>query len=495
MPSLGPTDAGTKVTEAEPAVTRDAAPREPVGCQQSLASRVLGLQRTAGNRAVGRLLAGNRQLQRLVKTADQLDAEIDAAIKANDWGKVALVLNGFNDEDIKARVTSDSRLSGKRRELMAGAVKSMILWPDPHRVSDALNAADSEAARLGLIDYIKDAAARRDWRGAVIALNGLSDDDIDDLLNNELPRGSTMNLWEAANTCMKGWEGHVVARFRRIEPPFRNPGVKAAYMADRLHGTVEQLRALWILDPARTGVWPKLTWDAVAASAASRVYHPERIDQDVLGLCGPAAALHADAEQHATKFARLVVEVFSEGKADREKVNEHLRGNAPPPTMDPCDWMVLSAMQDVLNTWYDYYGEDPGTGKEDKRAGLFYGRVERALERFDGCVETAVWTQKGAAFAVKHLLDRYRTESIVVMHVDSKVLQGLPSQDKGDHYIRILSPVYHKGDTTYFDAFTWGSTNTHTYSFKNEDFAKLWHAYIVGATRKGILSEAKAKMP
>ena len=81
------------------------------------------------------------------------------------------------------------------------------------------------------------------------------------------------------------------------------------------------------------------------------------------------------------------------------------------------------------------------------------------------------------------------------MHVDSKVLQGEPSQDKGDHYIRILSPVYHKGDTTDLDAFPCGSTNTHTYSFKQQDFAKLWHAYIVGATRKGILSEAKAKMP
>jgi hypothetical protein len=156
--------------------------------------------------------------------------------------------------------------------------------------------------------------------------------------------------------------------------------------------------------------------------------------------------------------------------------------------------MVLSAMQDVLNTWYDYYGEDPGTGKHDKRAGLYYGRVERALERFDGCVETAVWKQRGSAFGVKHLLDRYKAESVVVMHVDSQVLQGKPSQDEGDHFIRILSPVYHRGDTTYFDAFTWGSTNTHTYSFKTEDFNKLWHAYIVGATRKGILSEAEDKM-
>jgi hypothetical protein len=488
---------GARINRSETS-TADAGPAQAA---DPLVERLLSLQRTAGNRAVGALLqrdeTGRRMLLRLVvppKTAAQLDAEIDVAIAAGDWAAAALSLNGFNDDDIAKRVGTDPRLTPKRRELMAGALQSMILWPPPQRVADAIYAADGPAARLGRIDFIKAAVARSDWQRAVLALNGLSADDIDKVLADELPRGSTLSLWQAADTYMKGWEGHVVPSFQRIDPPFRNAGIKAAYNANRAAGSLEQLRALWVLDGPQTGPWANLRWDTVAAAAAVRVYHPELIDQATLGLCGPAAALNADAQQHATKYARLVVEIFAEGKADGERINKTLLGNRPVAGMDPCDWMVLSGMQDVLNSWYDYYGEYFPPPSEDKRAGLTDSREEKALRRFSGCVETDTWDDRNAAFKVEYLLKNHADESVVVMVVDSEVLQGRKAQGHSDHFIRVLTPVYNNAaGMVYFDAFTWGQKQT--YTFTQANFKDLWYGYVVGSTRKGLLSVARHAGP
>jgi hypothetical protein len=471
------------------------------------AHRLLALQRSAGNRAVGGLLAreplaggqaGRRTLQRLEtneQRSTRLDAEIDRAIAAGDWGEAAKSLNGFNDDDIAKRVGSDARLTGNRRQLMAGALKTMILWPPPQRVADAIYNADGPAARLGRIDFIKDAAARGDWRGAVLALNGLSDDDIDTTLADELPAGSTVQLWDAANVWMRSWKDHVEAGFRRIDPPFRNPAIKFAYRMNRATGSVGQLKALWILDPPETGPWTKLTWDSIAGTAADRIYHPENIDQGQLGLCGPAAALNADAEQNAPAYARLVVEIFALGRADGEKINQRLLGGSPVAAtrMDPCDWMILSAMQDVLNSWYDYYGEHVAPPAEDKRAGLYNWQEKHALARFGHCVETDTWDDANAAYKVDYLLNNRPDDVIVVMCVDANVLQNLPPAGHQNHFIRVLSWVRHVGGNVLFDYFTWGAKQT--YNQPIATFNKLWYGYVVGSKVPGLLKAAEKAGP
>jgi hypothetical protein len=130
------------------------------------------------------------------KSAAELDKEIDQAIARNDWTLTALTVNGFSIDDINKRVTGDARLTGKRKELMKGALAGMILWAPPNRVADAIAAADPGAARLGRIEYVNDvvdtggggAPARsfgnETWKKAALALNGLNDND----LGSSLPR-------------------------------------------------------------------------------------------------------------------------------------------------------------------------------------------------------------------------------------------------------------------------------------------------------------------
>ncbi|MGA2012863.1 MAG: hypothetical protein ABSH51_20325 [Solirubrobacteraceae bacterium] len=134
------------------------------------------------------------------KSASGLDADIDKAISRNSWTDVALTLNGFNTDDIKIRVTTDSRLTGHRSELMKGALAGMILWPPPNHVADAIFDADGTAARQGRIDYVNETVdtgrsgepprnfGSEKGKRAALALNGFSDDDLRRFLPADLDK-------------------------------------------------------------------------------------------------------------------------------------------------------------------------------------------------------------------------------------------------------------------------------------------------------------------
>jgi hypothetical protein len=114
------------------------------------------------------------------KSAAELDADIDHWIASGWWPGVALALNGFSQDDIDKRVTSDPRFAGHRRDLMFGTLYEMILWPPPNRVADSIYAADGDAARLGRIDYVNFClgGAGGFFKEAALALNGSSETDI-----------------------------------------------------------------------------------------------------------------------------------------------------------------------------------------------------------------------------------------------------------------------------------------------------------------------------
>jgi uncharacterized protein DUF4157 len=135
------------------------------------------------------------------KNATELDKEMDSAIAGHDWNRVALSLNGFNNDDLNQRVTSDARLTGHRRELMRAALDTMILWPArPGGITDAIYDCDPEAARQGRVDFV-DAAldtgrggepprnfGSEKWKKAALALNGFSDDDLSRFIPRDLDK-------------------------------------------------------------------------------------------------------------------------------------------------------------------------------------------------------------------------------------------------------------------------------------------------------------------
>ena len=87
------------------------------------------------------------------------------------------------------------------------------------------------------------------------------------------------------------------------EQHFDNIFIDAQYQTNRAKVSHLQIEALHKLDKPAKGPWTKLSWDDVARTAAQRVISPAKVDQDLLGVCGEAAALEADAQQNAPDYA------------------------------------------------------------------------------------------------------------------------------------------------------------------------------------------------
>jgi hypothetical protein len=159
------------------------------------------------------------------KNATELDKEIDSAIAGNNWDRVALSLNGFNNDDIKLRVTSDTRLTGHRRELMRGALATMILWPPRQDgITDVIYNCDPAAARQGRIDFVDDTLGTgrgkprgfgsERWKKAALALNGFSNDDLKQFIPHDLDKCKLIR-----DECIKlGWLDRVKKAIEDSKP-------------------------------------------------------------------------------------------------------------------------------------------------------------------------------------------------------------------------------------------------------------------------------------
>jgi hypothetical protein len=252
--------------------------------------------------------------------------------------------------------------------------------------------------------------------------------------------------------------------------------------------TAAQARALQTLDVNPAGVWSNLDWATVSIGAAKRVLNPELIDQSVLGLCGPAAALNADAVLAPESYASLVVAVFQTGKIGKNSVNETLRSGTPPGGMDQSDWMLMSALQDVNNAVYSYYGR-ADKAEEKKRGGQPTSQVEADLKA-TGCVATTTydclyWGEIDEATKASDLLRAHPADVEVIIFLSAGLLQRTKDADSTpNHFVRLIKPMSINDVEVSFDAFTWGANRS--YKFTVPEFKKLVSAFIVGTRNKAV---------
>jgi hypothetical protein len=277
-----------------------------------------------------------------------------------------------------------------------------------------------------------------------------------------------------------------VARERYSGPvTFKDPELQKIYDANK-PGTLSQQVALQLLDGERSGPWKGLTWEKVAHGLAERVYHPEVIDQASLGTCGPAAVLNADATRDATDYVMLAIELFETGKLKAEKVNDTLLGNSPPSGMDQSDWMLMSSIQDRMNSVLEYHGEAGGM-----REGGNAADMRNNLKKYAGVVDVVTnncgaWGEIDEAKKASDFIKNNPEDVIVMMHVSADVLQDPESKkNPRNHVIRLVSWIHMSEDEVQFNAFTWGKYNH--YKFTKKQFKRLIYAFTIGARKKGIL--------
>ncbi|MGY4644538.1 hypothetical protein [Cellulomonas sp. URHB0016] len=151
---------------------RAAGPAEPVET-----SALTALQRSAGNRAVQRLVAGTASP--IVVQRDPVRERLAAyvsAVREERWNDAATSLRGFNDQSMRQRVNTLG--TEQRVKLVRASLRGRPAWSA--RITAAVTAAgDAEAVRRGrlLADW-DDALAAGTWGPATTALAGLPDPDV-----------------------------------------------------------------------------------------------------------------------------------------------------------------------------------------------------------------------------------------------------------------------------------------------------------------------------
>lgn len=269
---------------------------------------------------------------------------------------------------------------------------------------------------------------------------------------------------------------------------FSSFGLQLLYDANRSAVTGSRLDAFITLDQSASGPWAHLSWDTIAHSAGMRVINPAIMQQSVLGVCGVAAALEADAERNAVDYAKLVRDVFSTGVIDGHPLNKILLGNSPPSGMDEVDWMLMSAVQDSSNLVYEYHGD---TSKV--RQGESSMQEHWILEHIDHCVDVENlscqwWGEISETEEANKLLAAHGDDVLVVVSCDSGMLANNgtgPIAHAHDHWVRLLAPVDLSNDRAKFSIFTWGQRMN--IDWEQSRFKHWVFSYVVGATKNGIL--------
>lgn len=193
-------------------------------------SRILALQRDAGNRAVTELLLQRAPTATAGKAGRaKLAVDYRAAVKAGDWKRVALVLNGHNDSDIKTKLAA---LTHQQRIMLAAGARGAMPGGTP-RVEAPLAALDAEADRVGKLTFdFTTAIAAGDWRKATLYLNGFSDADIRSKLS-ALTREQRIGIAEAArHEVIPLWTMRILVPLSDIDPE-----------ADRVGGLIHDYNA------------------------------------------------------------------------------------------------------------------------------------------------------------------------------------------------------------------------------------------------------------
>jgi hypothetical protein len=269
---------------------------------------------------------------------------------------------------------------------------------------------------------------------------------------------------------------------------FTNPDLQQVYDANK-PGTTGRLDAMRALDRDVKGVWSQLTWAQLVKSAAQRIYNPNMMAQGSLGTCGPATILNFLGTNDPLAYANLVVEVFRNGEGNGKSINKTLRGSAPQPGMDALDWMLMSAVQDITNDWYEFYGTKEGA--QAKREGTGSSDQRWAYKHFAGVTkaETIDTPEHGdvlpAARRVSGLVTKPGVS--VNMHLSAAVLQNPSSGPNArNHVIRLLKPITITEDaddaksSVTFVAFTWG--RVFTWKGTVNQFIHMIWAFTIAAT-------------
>lgn len=220
---------------------------------------------------------------------------------------------------------------------------------------------------------------------------------------------------------------------------------------------------------AKTGssAWKNLDRTDVADRLIVLVNDPDKVNQGSIGVCGPAIFFNVWIEIDPLAFTKYAIDLYETGKANigtltvkagsdlRQQDYKVLRPKLNP-DVPPADWMIMSALRDSENGWFDF----EGTPQEDFSGGTSGGEVAswlRATQLFSSVSDDTA-PILGEDFNQARSLNPTSNRKIILF-IDTNMIESTRQKGKGKHFVSLRSRVTELPDgNVSFTYWTWGDS-------------------------------------
>lgn len=215
-----------------------------------------------------------------------------------------------------------------------------------------------------------------------------------------------------------------------------------------------------------TSVWTNLDRADVADGLLTLVNDPDKVNQGSIGVCGPAVFFNIWIEADPIAFVDFAISMHHTGEArigsleveagsDLRAQDYKVLAGKMNPVVPPADWMVMSALRDSENGFFDF----EGTPQEDFSGGTSGSEIAswlRATGLFKRVADDTA-TVLGEDFAHAAKLNPTANRKIV-MFMDTNMILSARAKGKGRHFVTLRSKVTKlANDHVDFRYWTWGS--------------------------------------
>jgi hypothetical protein len=233
--------------------------------------------------------------------------------------------------------------------------------------------------------------------------------------------------------------------------------------------------------------------DDFLSQLRQRVEHPKFINQGATDFCGPAAALHALAQDDPVAFVKFALDLFVSGKATvrgwtveagnltRETPNENMQ-------IGECDWVMMASIRKNVNLGIL-------TSVASVVGGMFPKEIEDSLKRL-GYIKVVNKTSAIGSAGVDNLMEAstlWKQHYRVILAVNDEMFKNdksiLPIV-KANHFCTLKSEVELKGDNFTCKLWQWGIDRKEpataddfkrvVISKPKDEFLKHYFGYIAG---------------
>jgi hypothetical protein len=246
------------------------------------------------------------------------------------------------------------------------------------------------------------------------------------------------------------------------------------------------------LEGAGRGQWLHLDRDEVGVGMLMRLAYPGLVDQNQASLCGPAAFLFAELQDHPGDYVWFARQLYDNGTARLRGLvvtpDPAVRQYSPPSwKIDPVDWLTMASLRDSESWFFTYDTADKEfagattqyelarwfdkAGYSDVRDDVNLARHQRDTDNLD---------EASRLFSAG-----YR----VCLFIDYQMIETEKQAESGSrlgldrHWIVLRSRIDRSSGNVKMTIHTWGNENREVPQsglLPLDDFLKNYYGYVAG---------------